>query len=131
MTETNKTKFQAWRTDAVPGGLSIQGTVRVILWSAMKDFSTGKAGSVTVFLRHFTAGGYTEIARGSLRQSDWQGGVGTWLPKTITLTGVNYSVPVNPPGSKLEVLVVVNSDSDDDMWFAYDTTTYRSLLILP
>jgi hypothetical protein len=54
---------------------------------------------------------------------------------TVTKTGSNwmllgFSVPIGTytlaPGHSLELVVVVDASSDDDMWFAYDTGPYRS-----
>jgi len=120
-------KFQAWRTSVFPFGLTIDGTangtVRVVLWSAMPGFDQEKAGSVTVFLRSYSEGEYAEIGQGSLTEQDWQGGCNTWVEKTVTITGVNYTIP---PGGQLEVKVIVDDSAQQKVWFAYDTMAYDS-----
>ncbi|MCH8025304.1 MAG: hypothetical protein IH866_00790 [Chloroflexi bacterium] len=127
-TEIDTAKYQAWRTSAFSEARTIDGTVDVILGSAMKDFALGTSGSISVFLRHYDGVGYTEIANGSLAEADWQGGSTTWVVKTFSIAGVNYTIPA---GDMLEVKLVVDSASGDDMWFSYDTTSYSSRVELP
>ena len=121
--ETNPTKYQAWRGPVLASDLAIQGTVVVQLWSAMKDFQQGKGGTVTVYLREFDGSSYTEIAEASMSDPDWQGGSSSWVLKTFKLSVSSYTVP---PGHMLELKVIVESSSNDDLWFAYDTAAYRS-----
>jgi len=134
-TDTDSTKVQVWRATALPhdlpGGSTIEGTVRVILWSGMKDFEPGKTGSVSVFLGYVSQGKYAEIGHGSLTEADWQGGSDTWVEKPIDITGVHYTVPASSPAMFLDLRIIVNDAADDDMWFAYDTTTYDSRVELP
>ena len=94
----------------------------------MKDWGQNKPGEVTVFLRNYNGSTYTEIANGTVLDSNWQGGTSTWRQKTIIITGVNYNVPA---GNRLEVKLIVGANAGDDMWFAYDTTAYPSVLRIP
>ena len=126
--EADLTKHQVWRSGALSSGLSIVGTVTIDLWGALKDFGLSKAGEVTVFLRDYDGASYTEIGNGTLLDSDWQGGSSTWVMKTITISGLNYTIPV---GNELEVKLIVGGNSGDDMWFAYDTTSYSSVVKFP
>ena len=116
--ETDVTKGQAWRTPATPVSVQISGIVTVEIWSAMKDFQPGKRGSVTVYLRDFDGAGYGAIAQQTLTYLDWQGANKYWTLKTFALGVGSY---VLAPGHSLELKLVVEEDSDDDMWFAYDT----------
>ncbi len=73
--------------------------------------------------------GSTVIATASLRPSAaWQGGSRTWVEKTITFTDVDRTIAA---GRFLQLRVVVGNNSADDMWFAYDTASFQSQLILP
>jgi len=126
--ETDPTKYQAWRMPALSTDLSINGNVRLTLWSAMKDFNTVKSGRITVFLRDFDGVNHREIAEGSLAQPNWSGGSASWVGKTVTFAAVNYSLPA---GHQLEIKLIVDPGSADDMWFAYDTASYASRLQLP
>lgn len=129
-TETDLTKYQNWRTPALAAPLVLDGAVQFEFWSAVKDFGTGKAGSVQVFLRDFNPGTstYTTIGTATLTASNWQGGSSTWVMRTISVSVSNYTLQA---GRQLEFKVVVGGSSGDDMWFAYDTDTYRSRLVLP
>jgi hypothetical protein len=127
-TETDTKKYQAWHTSALSSGLTINGTVRVVLWTGIIDFDTGKVGSVTVYLRHFDGSTYRLIGVGMLTEPDWQAGSSTWVEKTIAVTVGKYTIP---PGDQLDVKVLVNAGTGKKMWFAYDTTSYPSRLILP
>jgi hypothetical protein len=126
--EADTTKYQSWRTAALGSSLTINGTVDVILWSAIKDFGLNKQGSVRVFLRDYNGSSYTEICNGTLTQSNWQGGSSTWVSKTISFTCSSYTIPA---GNRLEVKLIVNASADDSMGFAYDTTSYDSRAVLP
>ena len=63
-----------------------------------------------------------------MEEEDWQGDSSTWVLKTISVTGIDYTIPA---GNELEVKLICPSESDDDMWFAYDTTDYVSRVELP
>ena len=127
-TETDPVKHQAWRTSALGSSLTIDGTVTVPLWSAIKDFGLGKSGEVTVFLRDYDGSTYTEICNGTLTDADWQGGSGTWVEKAISFTCASYTIPA---GNFLEVKLIVGDSSADEIWFSYDTTSYNSRVALP
>jgi len=127
-TETEATQFQAWRTAALTSGLTIKGVVRVALWGGMKDFEQGTVGKVTVFLRDCDGAGCTEIGDGTMPAQAWEAGSDTWVKKTITISGIDYIVP---SGHCFELKLLVDVASDDDMWFAYDTTSYDSQIELP
>ena len=126
--ETDPTKYQAWRSSSLSGGQGLTGTVTVELWTGIKDFGQNKAGEVTVFLRDFNGSTYTEIGSGTLYQANWQAGSSTWVKKTISVSGLSYTIPA---GNRLEVRVIVGNSAGDDMWFAYDTTTYASVVRVP
>ena len=81
-----------------------------------------------VFLRDYDGSSYTEICERSLTDGNWQDGSGTWVLKTLSLTCSSYTIPA---GNRLEFKLIVKSNSADDMWFAYDTTSYDSRFGLP
>lgn len=93
----------------------------------MKDFETTKKGVVQAFLLDCTSSGTScnLIDSGSKTLDPWSGGSSTWVSRTINFGSVTYSVP---SGRSLAVKVVVGDQSGDDMWFAYDTTSYPSSL---
>ncbi len=125
--ETDLTKYQAWRAGSLSDDLPIIGTVTIDLWSAIRGFSKGKRGEITIYLRDYNGSTYTEIGNGTLSES-WQKGSSTWVMKTITISGLNYTIPA---GNELEVKLIVGNNAGADMWFAYDTTSCVSVVKIP
>ena len=126
LNETERNKYQAWRTGPLEKGSVITGDVYVTFYAAIEGFKQAKEGKVDVFLRDYDGqGGYVEIARGSSVAIDWQDGSETFVQKTIVMPAVDYVVP---PSHELEIRFVVRKPTDDEMWFAYDTELYRSIL---
>jgi hypothetical protein len=128
--ESDLVKYQNWRSQPLSQPLVIAGTVNLELWSAIKDFGQGKAGSVMVFLRDFNpaTSTYTEISNATLTVSNWQGTSNTWVNKTVAISVSNYTVQA---GRQLEVKIIVGASAGDSMWFAYDTVSYQTRLVLP
>jgi tRNA A-37 threonylcarbamoyl transferase component Bud32 len=118
--------FQNWRYTVPPAGLVLAGNVEVTLFSAMKDFTADKRGHIHLYLRDCTGNSCTTIASSSLDRGPWNDASG-WSEDTIVLSDVNYTVAA---GRQLELKIFVDDDSDDDMWFAYDTTTHQARLTL-
>ena len=116
--------FQNWRYTAPPGGLVLAGNVEVTLFSAIKDSTADKRGYIQVYLRDCTGNSCITIASGSLDRGQWKDASG-WSEDTIVLSVVNYTVAA---GHQLELKILVDDDSDDDMWFAYDTATHQARL---
>jgi len=121
--ESSADKIQKWQ---VAGPLTLSGTAKVKLWSAMKDFKTDKAGTVTIGLyRCNSAGGSCSpvLASGTQSASPWSAS-STWASRDWTLA------PALPPTTiaadqTLQLRVVGTAD---DMWFAYDTAAFPSAL---
>ncbi|HZI65092.1 MAG TPA: hypothetical protein VFF17_00870 [Thermoanaerobaculia bacterium] len=126
--ETDISKYQNWISDPLASPLAAGGTVNVTFFSAVKDFGQNKAGSVTVFLRDANGTSATNICSGTLTLSNWQGGSSTWVSRTVSFNCGSYTIPA---GRRLEVKLVVAAAAGDDMWFAYDTTSYPSEVRLP
>ncbi|MFC1969086.1 hypothetical protein ACFLVF_01180, partial [Chloroflexota bacterium] len=106
----------------------INGDITLTLWGGIEDFQQSQRGVVIAYLRDFDGSGYTEIANTSIDAPDWQSGEESWVEAVITFTGVSYTMQA---GHFLEVKVLVDDVSDQDMWFAYDTTDYPSRLEFP
>ncbi len=126
--ETRNRYNQIWLSR---GPYTINGPVTFDFWSAMKDFDTNNRGIVLAGLYECRNNGRncTQIARQRLRDNPWDTfGTGTWIEKTIDFGTVVYNVPAN---RSLVVKIVVANNSQDDMWFAYDTVQYDSKLTLP
>jgi len=119
--ENDAAQQQVWRTPVAATTTRIVGSVTFEVWSASKNFQVGQSGSISVYLRDFDGSGYKEIAVGKLTQSDWQGTNLGWVKRTITLEAGSYTVPA---GHRLELKLIVNGASSDDLWFAYDTIVH-------
>lgn len=126
--DTDPATHQTWRSGSLPDGLSLVGTVTIDLWTAMRDFGQEKAGEVIVYLRDYNGSNHTEIGNGTAYEIDWQGGSTTWVQKTITVSGLDHTIPA---GNELEVELTVGDNGADDMWFAYDTTSHPSVVQIP
>ena len=126
--EADSTKHQAWRTGALTSPLALDGTLTVEFWSAIKDFTLSTAGAVTYYLRDYDGASYNEIANGTVSEADWQGGVSSFVAKTLSIGSVSHTVSA---GNQLEVKLVVGAASGDDMWFSYDTTSYPAAVKIP
>lgn len=122
-------RYQNWRTGTLLLGTTINGTVTVELWTAMRGFTTGTAGEIKVFLRDYDPllGLYGEIASATVARAVWQTEA-TWIRTTVTMSVSNYLVLV---GRQIEVKVTVGAGSSDDMWLAYDTIAYSAGVDLP
>lgn len=129
LSESDSRKFQAWRTAALGCDLVLNGNASFVVWAGTWEFRTGRAGSITAYLRAFNGSTYTEIGNGTVTSSNWQSGSSTFVQQTLTVSGLNYTVPA---GHQLEVRLMVNqSNSAENMMIAYDTTSYPTRLTLP
>lgn len=115
--EPDPRRRQHWQTDPFPAPTLFQGDMVLELWAGMKDFGQGKRGHVTAFLRDFNGAAYSNIKVSNVLRTDWQQGSSSWVYTEFALGQVSF---VLPAGHSLELTVLVNNDSDDDMWFAYD-----------
>ena len=101
----------------------------VDLWAGIRGFQADQSGALTIFLRDLDGSSYTEIANGSIFAEDWQQGSKTFVPQTIIIPDVDYTVPA---GHQLEARVIADTiKSSKDMWLAYDTTLYPTVIKLP
>ena len=121
--EDDPAKYQAWRTATFGASTVIQGNVTVSLWSAMKNFDDTKGGTITAYLRDFDGSNYVEVGGATYTDSTWQGGSPSWVLKTFQLSIDPHTLA---PGHRLELKLIVENSSDDDMWFAYDAGNYKS-----
>ena len=129
LAESTADRFQLWQTSALPEDLVIQGDVMIDIWAGIRNFQSGTSGAMTVYLRDFDGSSYTEISNGSIFAEDWQDGSGTFVAKTIMVPDVDYTVPA---GHQLEARFIIDTiKASKDMWLAYDTTVYPTVIKLP
>ena len=121
--ENDPMKYQAWRSPVLAAPLVIEGSVTVSLWSAAKDFDGTKRGAVSVYLRDFDGSNYVTLGGVTHTDATWQDGNPSWVLETFQLSIGPYTLA---PGHSLELKVIVENSSDDDMWFAYDTNDNKS-----
>ncbi len=133
--ESDLSLHQVWRTAPLDSKQVISGDVTIDFWSAVRlggcGFSLGTSGEVTVFLRdRDTEGSYTEIGSSTATEADWQGGTSDFVEKTATISDIDYTLTAD---HQLEVKVIAPSVGAPavGVWFAYDTTTYISVVNLP
>ena len=65
-----------------------------------------------------------------MTEADWQGGTSDFVEKTATISDIDYTLEAD---HQLEVKVIAPSAAAPaaGVWFAYDTTTYISVVNLP
>lgn len=112
-------RHQHWRTSAQLTSTRIKGNVTFDIWAAMKDFNILKSGTITVYLADSDGASSTIIAQ----QSAAVPGTATWALRSLSLNAGDYILPA---GHSLEITLIVNNSSGDDIWFAYDTIAYPS-----
>lgn len=127
LTDGNSSRIQKWNMTATTP-LVLSGTGQLTLWSAMKLFDTAKSGSVRVGIYDCNPArtSCTSVAQQTVSSGagSWSGGSPTWVSKTWSFGTLTHTVPA---GNVLQVRVVADAASGDDMWFAYDTKTYTSV----
>jgi signal peptidase I len=129
LNETDPAKVQRWAFLA-SSSLTLSGTARLTMWTAMPGFSTTKAGTVEARLydcngsmSNCTAFGNAATVTGT----PWSTVTGGWTSKTWDFGPVNRTINAN---RVLEVRVAVTTASADDIMFAYDTTAHPSSLLV-
>jgi hypothetical protein len=126
--ESAPDRNQVWRTPVLSSDVTISGSALLFMWSGTEDFRLSRSGAVRAFLRDFDGSGHTEITEVTLFDPDWQGGSSTWVAHTLVFPSVNYTVPA---GHRVELKLIVDNSSDEDMNLAYDTASFPTRLILP
>ncbi|HEU0021444.1 MAG TPA: hypothetical protein VFR55_07215 [Dehalococcoidia bacterium] len=122
--ESDSTEHQVWRSGALLDDLHLS-SVDINFWSAVEDFTLGTTGSATFYLRDFDGSSHTEIGDDVVFDGDWQGGSGTFVQHTASIAALDYTIA---EGDQLEVKLMVDSSAVNDMWFAYDTSDYPSVV---
>ena len=127
VSETDPTKFQVWRTGALASDLVISGDALIDIWAAVKDYQGDKNGIISIYLRDYDGSSHTEIADGTVFSADWHSGSRNFVERMAQIPEISYTIVA---GHELELFMVVENESDDAMWIAYDTEDYASLVQL-
>ncbi|MGF1617345.1 MAG: hypothetical protein ACFCU2_05990 [Acidimicrobiia bacterium] len=124
--ERDPVKHQQWVAPA--GAMSIGGGVSLEFWSAIKDMEDDEKGVVRAYLLECDPSGTAcaLVGQGSIQKDPWSSS-GTWVKRVIDFGQVDHDIP---GGRSLAVKITVGNNSDDDMWFAYDTTSFPSALVI-
>ena len=119
-------KYQQWVAPA--GAMSIGGGVSLEFWSAIEDMEDDEKGVVTAYLLECDPSGNScaKVGQGSIQRDPWSSSE-TWVKRVIDFGHIDHDIPGE---RSLAVKITVGNNSDDDMWFAYDTTSFPSALVI-
>jgi len=92
----------------------------------MKDFDTTKHGYVVAYFAVRNASTTDWFVLGSLDDVTWNDGIASWVEKEIDL---GFGSGTIPAGYWIELTIIVNDASNNNMWFAYDTLAYPSRIV--
>ena len=115
--QDDQTKYQQWSYDASGQTVSV---LNLRIWAAAKDFDDDKAVKFRAYL--LDCGGSCNLIQQSAVVTVKASG---WKQVTVPFHVTNLSFG---SGRSLVVKITVVDDSDDDMWFAYGTSTYNARL---
>lgn len=117
--QTDPTKYQEWRFDVSNKTLSVQS---IRIWAAPKDFADDKTVRFAAHVMECTPScSVLDSVAAEIEDEDGS----DWKEFSLPLTVASRSFGA---GSHLVVKVTVEDSSDDDMWFAYGTTSFDAHL---
>jgi signal peptidase I len=126
---SDPTKVQRWNM-ASDAPLTLSGPARLRLWSAVKSFQK-KSAAVQVALYECNPAGNNcqqfALRNHNINANAYPGTPGGWLARDLDLGPVSRTIPAH---RILQLRLAVRSGSEDDMYFAYDTTAYPSALLV-
>ena len=129
ITETSTDKYQVWRSTELTTDLVISGDLLIDLFAAPRSYNSGDSGIITLFLRDYDPGTGTyhstdPIAKGTVFSANWQAGVtGDFVERAGLIRGISHTVVA---GREVEAKMVVENESTQEMWVAYDTLDYSA-----
>ncbi len=126
--EIEPARYQVWRTGILDQAMVITGDVLINLWGALSPPTAQDAGVVLAYLRDYDgAGNHVEIGDGAAFARDWQSGSSAFRQKVALLPGIEYTVP---PTHQLEIRIIVDDTSGQEIEFAYDTESFPASINL-
>lgn len=123
--EEDEAKFQHWQLEA--GGQRLTGYPTLRVWGAADRFESGKLGVFTAFLLDCDSSGTNCDQITSGQASIDSGGGATWGEAVIDFPEVDHRFEER---RYLGVRIVVSTESETDMMFAYGYTSHRSRLTI-
>lgn len=125
--ETDPVAMQWWMRPVAGAPLTL-GTVRLDLWTAMKNMANATNGRMTAAIFDCTTfpTSCTRIgAAVTVASATGWGTPGAWVLKSFQFAPILTPIPV---GHAVAVKVVVENGAGDDMWIAYATAATPSVL---
>lgn len=110
--EADGDKYQTWSYTVPSGGLDLQGTATVQLWSALKDFDDEKDVHAYVWLLDCAGSSCTTIASADRFEAEWVPEGGTWVYDELTFASIDYTIAA---GRELRLRLQFDHE---DMWVA-------------
>lgn len=123
LSEANETSYQHWQI--AMDGRRVQGYPNVVIWSAPADFDGGQSGMYDVYLLDCPSYGQRCDELGRQRLAIRQGPGTDWVESTASFPAIDHEFGVS---RFLAVRIVVPTESDSDMMFAFGFPKYRSRL---
>ena len=111
--------------------LALSGDLLIDIWATPKGYNSGDSGIVTLYLRDYdpdtgTYDATDPIAKGTVFSANWQSGeTGDFVERAALIRGVSHTIPT---GHKVEAKMIVENESTQEMWIAYDTQAYATLV---
>ncbi|MEY2567889.1 MAG: hypothetical protein QOE35_2418 [Actinomycetota bacterium] len=133
LAETSATKSQLWSAVASPGATNIDGSLRLSIPTALRNFATNGAGRMLAGVYvcddpPIAASCSLQASATVDRPSGWSGGLSTFVSTVFDFGAVSIHVPGN---QSLAVKVVVDAaGSADSMWLGFDTTQHSASVVL-
>ena len=122
--ENDLAKIQRWQLSSQSADLQLAGNASLTLYTAMKDFDQSQMGSLRAYIINQNSGEIIVIAD---KQATWSSWGNDWTAITFDFGTLNHVIPV---GHLLELALIVDANSEDDMWLAYGTASHPSHLTL-
>jgi hypothetical protein len=122
--ETDHNKMAKWQRVAAED-TSFSGEVVIRFYAAIKDFKANTKGELIAYVRsQDTNGAWTERGNGTFQLDKWGGD----FREAKLRVPVTFAVAA---GRRIEVKVINGNSSGNDLWVAYDTTSYPAKATFP
>ncbi len=125
LAETDGGKYHQWSIGA--SGLEVSGAASLTIWFAAKDFNDGDTNRLVAYILDCGSSGCTTLATTS-KDVTVPDGENVFQEATLTFSSFDHTFA---SGRSLRLRIMIDKDfSDDDMTFAYDTSSYQTRLKL-
>lgn len=120
----NSSQIQRWRLGALLSDTQLAPNAEVEVMAAVKGYQRNKSVKLWAYLNEVDANGnlLREIASGSYTANDWGD---KFAPRKISFQNATTALHA---GNQLELTLMLDNSSVDDLWLAFNTKTYPSRL---